>query len=93
MADRGYKGQGDLQPGRRCIPSAIRRFEQHHTARCAKKSLRRGGVGGHPDPNLRKVPVRLQMLWDDLTGIRTEALARLGLEFRRLSSGVSIVAV
>jgi hypothetical protein len=37
--------------------------------------------------------VPFQVLGDDLTGIRTEALARLGLEFRRLSSGVSIVAV
>ena len=47
-------------------------------------------VIGAPDLGHRtaSMHVRLQMLWDDLTGIRTEALARLGLEFRRLSCGV-----
>ena len=37
--------------------------------------------------------VRLQMLWDNLIGVGPEALARLELEFRRLSLGVAIVAV
>jgi len=37
--------------------------------------------------------VRLQMLWDNPSCIGTKALAPLGLEFRRLSSDVAIVAV
>jgi hypothetical protein len=37
-------------------------------------------------------PVRLQMFLDNVGGVGTEALARLGLEFKRLSSGVAIVA-
>ena len=37
-------------------------------------------------------PVRLQMLLNNLSSVGTEALARLGLEFKRLSSGVAIVA-
>ncbi len=36
---------------------------------------------------------RRRMLCDNLSYLGTEALARLGLEFRRLSSGVAIVAV
>jgi hypothetical protein len=36
--------------------------------------------------------VRLQMFLDNVGGVGTEALARLGLEFKRLSSGVAIVA-
>jgi len=36
--------------------------------------------------------VRLQMLLDNLSSVGTEALARLGLEFKRPSSGVAIVA-
>ena len=36
--------------------------------------------------------VRLQMLLDNVGGVGTEALARLGLEFKRLSSDVAIVA-
>ena len=36
--------------------------------------------------------VRLQMLLNNLSSVGTEALARLGLEFKRLSSGVAIVA-
>jgi hypothetical protein len=39
-----------------------------------------------------KPTVRLQMLLDNLSSVGTEALARLGLEFKRLSSGVAIVA-
>jgi hypothetical protein len=37
--------------------------------------------------------VRLQMDWDNLSSVRREVLARSGLEFRRLSTGVAIVAV
>ena len=36
--------------------------------------------------------VRLQMLLDNLSSVGTEALTRLGLEFKRLSSDVAIVA-
>ena len=37
--------------------------------------------------------VRLQMLLNNLSSVGTEALARSGLEFKRLSSDVAIVAV
>jgi putative tryptophan/tyrosine transport system substrate-binding protein len=47
-------------------------------------------------PQLSRVAVlwnvRLQMFLDNIGGVGTEALARLGLEFKRLSSGVAIVA-
>ena len=36
--------------------------------------------------------VHLQMFLDNVGAVGTEALARLGLEFKRLSSGVAIVA-
>jgi Inorganic pyrophosphatase len=40
----------------------------------------------------RDAAVRLQMLLDNLSSVGTEALARFGLEFKRPSSGVAIVA-
>ena len=46
-----------------------------------------------PQPADRWTGVRLQMFLDNVGGVGTEALARLGLEFKRLSSDVAIVAV
>ena len=43
-------------------------------------------------PDWSRHGVRLQMDWDNLKIVGTKALARLGLEFRRLSSDVAIVA-
>jgi len=43
-------------------------------------------------PDWSRHGVRLQMDWDNLRIVGTKALARLGLEFRRLSSDVAIVA-
>ena len=45
-----------------------------------------------PERIAHTVPVRLQMFLDNVGAVGTEALARLGLEFKRLSSGVAIVA-
>jgi hypothetical protein len=74
-----------------------RRSERHHCYRAAKIKLR-AGARAHDcllidivDGGVRLV--RLQMVWDNLSCLGTEALARLGLEFRRLSTDVAIVAV
>jgi hypothetical protein len=48
-------------------------------------------ITGAPSAEVVK-HVRLQMFLDNFGGVGTEALARLGLEFKRLSSGVAIVA-
>ena len=48
----------------------------------------RNEAPGHRDDGR----VRLQMLLNNLSSVGTEALARLGLEFKRLSSDVAIVA-
>jgi len=49
------------------------------------------GVGRAETRNFHGV--RLRMVWDNLRCVRTEALARYGLEFKRLLSCVAIVAV
>ncbi|MFZ0841393.1 MAG: hypothetical protein WAM77_28365 [Xanthobacteraceae bacterium] len=51
-----------------------------------------GGLVAAAQRRVIFVDVRLQMFLDNVGGAGTEALARLGLEFKRLSSGVAIVA-
>ena len=59
--------------------------------KCAAETVRRfdGFVAKYMGDG---VLVHLQMFLDNVGAVGTEALARLGLEFKRLSSGVAIVA-